>query len=517
MTRLLTRAIQTCTVIGLLAACSGGGGDGGASSGPPPVPNSPPSFSSPTSVKVDENIDTVIYTATASDPEGGTLTYEVTGGADASAFRIGASSGELSFDTPPDFDTPGDADGNNIYDVAISARDPAGAIATLSLAVEVENITDAVQLRRVGSGFDQSLFLAGLPDTSGRVLVVEKTGRIRLLDPETGAIDTVPFLDVSSEVSTNNERGLLGLTFSPEFETDRTLYVNLTNLQGDTEIRRYQTFAGRVDQLDPSTEELILGIPQPRANHNAGWIGFDANGLFYIPTGDSGGFGDPDDAAQDPNSLLGKILRIDVTQDDFPAEAGRNYAIPPGNTFDDPVDGRPEIYAVGLRNPYRASFDARTGDLIIGDVGQANVEEVDRLAIDDPSRNFGWPLLEGTEPFKGGDGSGLTAPVAQYFHAGPDMRNGRSITGGVVHRGRVEELENAYVFADFLGGNVWSIPETELVDGETFEASGFRVLNDLLVPDVGNLFGVTAIEVTLSGDLYFVTFGGEIFRMEKAG
>ena len=165
----------------------------------------------------------------------------------------------------------------------MEARDGRGGVATLNLQITVSDVTETIAVRRVGTGFSQPLGLAALPDGSGRVLVLEKAGRVRVLTPDTGAIASVDFLDVSGSISTVRESGLLGLALSPNFPTDRTLYVNVNNTSGDTEIRRFQTFAGSLDQVDASTSDVILTFTQPDSNHNAGWIGFDVNGFLVFP------------------------------------------------------------------------------------------------------------------------------------------------------------------------------------------------------------------------------------------
>ncbi|MEL7113058.1 MAG: PQQ-dependent sugar dehydrogenase, partial [Pseudomonadota bacterium] len=369
--------------------------------------------------------------------------------------------------------------------------------------------------RRVGTGLSQPLGLLAIPDGSGRVLVVQKGGRIRLLNPDTGAVDSVDFLDVSADVSTDGERGLLGLAMSPDFANDRSVYVHMTNVSGDSEIRRYEVFASTPDQVDPSTETLILRYPQPLSNHNAGWIGFNADGLLIIPTGDGSGSGDPNNLAQNPQSLLGKVLRLDVSRDDFPSDPLRNYAIPTGNTFNDPANGRPEIYAMGLRNPFQSSFDPISGDVLLADVGQDAIEEVSRLPMDDSTLNFGWAVREGTAFFKGADQADFTPPVLEYGH-GDGPRQGRSITGGIVYQGPVEALQNHYVFADFISDNIWAVPVSTMQSGQTVAASEFSVETDNLVPDVGTLTRITAFGTDEAGNLYIVTIGGDIFQMVQA-
>ncbi len=492
-----------------LAACGGGGGSSDNTSQPPA--SQPPVFSSATSVSVAENTSGLVYTVSVSDPEGGAVTLSMVPGGDEGAFAIDLAARTIAFASPPDFEAPIDANSDNSYELTLEARDASGLTARLNLTVTVTDLTEGLSLQRVGTGFTAPLFVTQLPGTE-QLVVLEKGGLARLLNRQNGSIRSVPFLDVTGSVSTDGERGLLGLAFSPDFETDRTFYVNLTNAAGDTEIRRYQTYTTSPGQADPMTEETLLTIPQNQSNHNGGWLGFGPDGLLYIAMGDGGGSGDPLERAQDPDYLLGKILRIDVSSDDFPADPDRNYAIPAGNAYPGGAGGRPEIYALGLRNPYRCSFDALTGDLFIADVGQGAVEEIDRLGTSEPGVNFGWDNLEGTQVFEGPDDASFRDPVAQYFH-GSAENQGNSITGGYVYRGNIEPVRDHYVFADFINSNVWSIPEAALVNGGTVAVTASMRLNDQLVPDQGSLSNVSSFGEDADGNLYIVSYGsGDIFR-----
>ena len=503
--------IALCGAALVLAGCGGGGSDTSIS-----VPlNSGPAFTSSAQVSVQENSVGVIYTATTSDPNGDTVSVSISGGPDAGLVSLDATTGGLSFGVDIDFENPADSNQDNVYEVTLRAEDASGATATLNLDITVTDETVPISSRRVGTGFQQPLGLQALPDGSGRVLVIQKGGRVRLLNPGTGTIESVDFLDLSADVSTDGERGLLGLALSPEFATDGLVYVHLTNLAGDSELRRYQVFASTPDLVDPSTEAMILTYAQPLSNHNAGWIGFNTDGFLVIPTGDGGGAGDPNNLAQNPQSLLGKVLRLDVSGDDFPSDPARNYAIPTGNTFTDPANGLPEIYAIGLRNPFQSSFDPSTGDLLIADVGQDAFEEVSRLPMNDGTLNFGWAVREGTAFFKGADQADFTAPVLEYAH-GDGERAGRSITGGVVYQGPVEALQDHYVFADFISDNVWAVPVSSMQTGQTVASSEFLIQTNDLAPDVGTLTRITAFGTDEPGNLYIVTIGGDIFQMVES-
>ena len=221
------------------------------------------------------------------------------------------------------------------------------------------NVT-SIAATRVASGLTQPLFVTSPPDDLNRPFIVEKTGQIKILDLESGTTLATPFLNVGSEISTAGERGLLGLTFDPGFAENGYFYVNLINTAGDTEIRRYQVSATNPDQADPASKTLIIQIDQPDAtNHKAGWLGFGPDGYLYAALGDGGPANDPNGNAQNINALLGKILRLDVSADGFPADPNRNYSIPADNPFVG-VDGADEIYALGLRNPWARASTARS-------------------------------------------------------------------------------------------------------------------------------------------------------------
>lgn len=495
-----------------LAGCGGGGGGGGGSN-PPPAANQPPAFTSASTASVPENSSGTIYTAAAADPEGTAVSYSISGGADAARFALGAA-GALSFLTPPDFENPTDADRNNVYQVQLSASD--GSLSTtLNLAVTVTNsATGAFRVRRVATGFNAPLYLTAVPDNSGRVFVLEQAGRIRILTPSTGAIAATPFLDISTTISSGGERGLLGFVPALDFNTTGNFYVYVTNLAGDTELRRYRTQTGNRDLGDATTGDVILTFAQPFANHNGGWIDFGPDNFLYIASGDGGSGGDPQDNAQNRNNLLGKMLRIDVASDAFPADPLRDYAIPASNPFAT-SGGSPEIFAFGLRNPFRNSFDRVTGSLWIGDVGQNAIEEIDLIPQGQGGLNFGWARLEGTMTFNGAPPAGATPPVAQYSHGSGPLQ-GNSVTGGYVYRGPVESLQGLYIFADFVRGNLWSIPTASLVQGQTFASSGFTQRNADFAPNAGAIGNVASFGEDQSKNLYIVDFDGEIFRIEPA-
>jgi glucose/arabinose dehydrogenase len=497
----------------LLASCGGGGGGGGGGTPPPPPANQPPSITSAATANAAENSAGTIYTATATDPDGNPLTFSLSGGADRAAFTITAG-GALSFAQPPDFEEPTDADANNVYLVQLAVSDGTTS-ATRDLAVTVTNVgPDAFRVRRVGTGFAQPLYLAAVPDGSGRVLVVQQAGLVRILDPATGAIAPTPFLDVSTQTTTAGERGLLGLALAPDFNATGTFYVFMTDLNGRIQLRRYRTFAANRNQADPATLDQIFDLAHPAVNHNGGWLDFGPDGMLYAALGDGGGAGDTDNNAQNTNVLYGKIIRIDPRSDAFPADPLRDYAIPAGNPFA-AGGGLPEIWAYGLRNPFRNSFDSATQNLWIGDVGQGAREEIDLMRPVDAGANFGWRIMEGTAVFNGTPTASLVPPVAEYLH-GTGPREGNSVTGGHVYRGPVEALRGNYFFADFIRPNLWSIPVARVVLGQTIPSSQFRLRNGDFTPMAGTINNVASFGLDQAGNLYIVDYDGEIYRVEPA-
>jgi len=498
-------------LLALFANACGGGGGGGRRS-PLPTQNRPPVFTSATAATVPENTAGAFYTATATDQDGNTLSFSISGGVDRDRFRI-TTAGALSFAVPPDFEAPADNNGDNVYQVDLAVSDGRATV-TQGLSVAVTDVVEAAafRVRRVVAGLNQPAFLAPVPDGTGRVFVTELAGRILVLSPATGAIAATPFLDLTGQLSTDGERGLLGFAAAPDFRISGVFYVFVTVPDGTIEIRRYRTFSNDREHADPASGDAILRVPHPRSNHNGGWIGFDAAGLLHIAIGDGGGSGDPDNNGQNPNTLLGKILRIDPARDDFPGDAARDYGIPPGNPFAG-GGGAPEVLAYGLRNPWRNSFDPATGNLWIGDVGQNAVEELDLLRPQDAGANFGWPILEGTMPFRGGSTAGFTPPIAEYLH-GIGTRQGDTVIGGYVYRGSIAQLQGQYVFADFITPNVWTIPVAQVVQGVTLSSAEFVVRNADFAPNVGRFDNIASFGVDEGGNLYLIDLDGEIFVIE---
>jgi glucose/arabinose dehydrogenase len=355
-----------------------------------------------------------------------------------------------------------------------------------------------IDAHRVASGLSNPLFAASPPGDPNRLFVVEQnTGRIRVLDLNSEALQASPFLDIpDSEMSSGGERGLLGLAFHPDYATNGLFYVNLTNPAGDTQIWQYRREDPNVAAT--SGRRLVLEIDQPFENHNGGWMAFGPDGYLYIATGDGGGAGDPQNNAQNTGSLLGKILRIDVNADAFPADEARNYAIPAGNPFA-AGPGADEVWAYGLRNPWRPSFDGQR--LFIADVGQGAREEVNVAPVGNGGFNFGWRLMEGNQPFSGTAPAGLTAPVMDYPHS-----IGRSITGGYVYHGP-GGAQDLYVFGDFVTGALFTV---RIQDGV---AQDFLNRSSQLRVDAGDIDQIASFAVDGSGRLYLIGLDGDIHRL----
>ncbi len=301
------------------------------------------------------------------------------------------------------------------------------------------------------TGLENPTAITHAGDGSDRIFIVEQEGRIQII--QNGNLLATPFLDISTRISTGGERGLLGLAFPPNYASKGYFYVNYTNPAGDTVVARYR-LTNDPNVADLNSEEIILTVDQPFENHNGGQLAFGPDGYLYIGMGDGGGGGDPQNNAQNPQSLLGKILRIDVESGVVP------YAIPATNPFvaaNDPNNQfSDEIWALGLRNPWRFSFDRVTGDLYIGDVGQNALEEIDfQPATSQGGENYGWNIMEGTSRYNNNpsDITSLVLPVAEYDHS-----LGQSVTGGTVYRGSLEpSLQGVYLYGDFISGRIWGL------------------------------------------------------------
>ncbi|HWQ83100.1 MAG TPA: PQQ-dependent sugar dehydrogenase [Anaerolineales bacterium] len=346
----------------------------------------------------------------------------------------------------------------------------------------------------VASGLTAPTSLAHAGDE--RLFIVERDGRIRIL--QAGSLKPEPFLDITDRVGAGGERGLLGLAFHPRYPETGAFYVNYTDFNGNTHISQFSVTANNPDQADAASEKELIFVEQPFPNHNGGALAFGPDGFLYIGLGDGGSAGDPHGNGQSVDTLLGKILRISVDQ-------GDPYGIPDGNPFIS-GGGRPEIWAYGLRNPWRFAFDSLTGDFYIGDVGQNIHEEIDfQPASSQGGENYGWNILEGSACFisEPCDSAGLTAPVFTYTHA----EGGCSVTGGGVYRGsELPEWQGIYLFGDYCSGMVGGLlPPANQGDGAGWQRAW-------LFTDVGSIssFGEDA-----SGEIYLADLGGSIYRLVR--
>ncbi len=338
------------------------------------------------------------------------------------------------------------------------------------------------------SGLDRPVDIQFPDDGSGRMFILEQVGRIRVV--QNGQLLAAPFLDITDRVGSNSsERGLLGLAFHPHYRGNGFFYINYTDRQGNTVIARFQVSTDP-NVADPASEKVLLHINQPFPNHNGGETVFGPDGYLYLGLGDGGSQGDPYGNGQNTNVLLGKILRIDV-------DHGDPYAIPPDNPFTR-GGGRREIWAYGLRNPWRFSFDTASDNLYIADVGQDTWEEVDVVSGHAPGLNFGWNYYEGLHPYAGQPPPGihLTMPVAEYSHA----EGGCAITGGYVYRGAMVEWQGVYLYGDYCSGKVWGLIHTD---------QGWQTQ---LLNETG--FNISSFGLDQAGEIYAANYsGGAIERL----
>jgi len=350
-----------------------------------------------------------------------------------------------------------------------------------------------VGLQEVVSGLSFPLYLTAPAGDFTRLFVVEKTGGIRIV--KDGVLLPDPFLDLTAQVSSGNEQGLLGLAFDPEYATNGRFVVHYTDLAGNTALSRFQASADP-DRADPASEQVILTATQPAPNHNGGQVVFGPDGFLYLGLGDGGSSGDSEGRGQALTDLLGSILRIDV-------RTGGPYTVPADNPFVGNPDARPEVWSYGLRNPWRVSFDRANGDLYIADVGQSQREEIDiSTAADGGGRgvNYGWSIMEGSQCFgsSGCDPAGLTLPVLEYGH-----REGCSVTGGYVYRGgAIPALQGHYFYADFCQGWVRS-----------FRYAGGAVTDETSWPTLRPGGPIVSFGEDSAGELYVLQAGGGVFRI----
>lgn len=354
--------------------------------------------------------------------------------------------------------------------------------------------TLTLSLQTVASGLSSPIHISHAPHDSTRLFVLERSGFVRIID--SGSLLSRPMLNISDRVVTGGERGLLGMAFHPDFPDTAAFFLNYVGRVNDTDYTFISRFpiTSDPDSADPAAEQIILQIRQPQTNHNGGTIHIGLDKYLYIGMGDGGGTGDPLELAQSPLSLLGKLLRIDV-------RSGSPYTIPPDNPWLGAVDTLPEIFAFGLRNPFRWSFDRQTGDLWIADVGQFTYEEINFSPWPlSGGQNFGWDNMEGFhcyEPATNCDSAGLDLPITEYTHSG-----GRcSITGGYVYRGcAIPDLDGWYFYGDYCTGEIWRLRLDSLGNIDSpFPTPLFDIANFNLVSFGEDAFGELYIAEINSG------------------
>jgi glucose/arabinose dehydrogenase len=353
------------------------------------------------------------------------------------------------------------------------------------------------QLVTVASGFSRPIYLTHAGDGSGRLFVVEQSGKVWIV--KDGVNQATPFLDVSDLISREalggsySERGLLGLAFHPDYAENGLFFVNYTDRNGNTVVARYTVSANDPDRADPASAEQLLWVEQPYANHNGGHLAFGPDGYLYIALGDGGSGGDPDGNGQNLATLLGSILRVNVN-----VETG--YAVPTDNPFVGNANAQPEIWTWGLRNPWRFSFDRATGDLYIADVGQGQWEEINFQPVDSPGgENYGWNAYEGAHVYSGAaPASDVVAPVLEYSH----NSGACSVTGGYVYRGElIAGLQGYYFYGDWCTGTIWAARQDDAGNWQT-EVS------------LESGRGISSFGEDETGEIYLVDYNGEILRFE---
>jgi len=352
-----------------------------------------------------------------------------------------------------------------------------------------------IQIEAVITGLDNPVAITHAGDGSGRLFITQLAGQILIFDGN--QILPEPFLDIGALVSAGSERGLFSVSFHPDYTNNGFLFVNYTDINGDTAVARYSVSA-EPNVVDRSSAFILLAVPQPFANHNGGQLQFGPDGFLYIGMGDGGSGGDPSNNAQTLNNLLGKILRIDV-------DGGSPYSIPPGNPFTGEPGASEEIWALGLRNPWRFSFDRLNGDLFIADVGQSNLEEINFQPVDSQGgENYGWRLMEGSACFNPSvncNNGMLTLPNLEYDHS-----LGCSVTGGYRYRGDENPgLLGVYFYGDFCTGRIW---------GAIQNNAGQWTATVLLDTDLS----ITAFGEDENGEIYLADFSsgdGTIYRISE--
>jgi len=466
-----------------LAACGGGGGNPGSTGPTPAPPTASTGILAVTTSGLPAGVNASVRVNGPSNYQQDLTGTQTLSGLAPGSYNVSAApvtSGGLTYTPSP---------------ATQSAVVAAGATATVTVAYASAPVN--IALSQVVANLQNPTYLTAPPGDT-RLFIVERAGRIRIV--ENGNTLTAPFLDISGRVFTGGEGGLLSMAFDPQFSSNRHFYLYYTDPQQNIVIERFSAGANP-NLADPTSGLVILRIPHPNfTNHFGGQVAFGPDGYLYLATGDGGGAGDPNRNGQNLNSLLGKLLRIDVRN----ATAAQPYTIPAGNPYANGTGGRAEIWAAGLRNPWRFAFDG--SQLYLSDVGQDRREEVNIGQADAAGLNYGWNTMEGTLCYNAAtcDRSGLTLPVFEYDHGANDA-NGCSITGGLVYRGSaIPGLQGRYFYSDYCRGFL-----------KSFLAGGGNVTEqrEWNVGDIGNVisFGQDG-----QGELYLMTSRGIVYRMGRS-
>ena len=479
MTALSPRLIRICSValLAVLTACGGGGTDSNGSGGPTTgslalsVTGLPAGLNGAVVVSGPGGFSqTILAAGNAINLTPGTYTIAA----------VNVLSGSSVYAPQP-----------TTQDIAVSAGTTANASVIYATAGALR-----LALQEVVSGLSAPLFLTA-PAGDPRLFIVEQAGSIRIV--QNGIVLATPFLDISSRITAGGESGLLSMAFDPQYASNGFFFIYFTDLNGDIAIERFRVSSGNPNLADPAPLRILTIAHRDFDNHNGGLVAFGPDGFLYIGTGDGGGGGDTLGNGQNLTALLGKLLRIDVSN----ASASQPYAIPSLNPFVGQANRRGEIWAYGLRNPWRYAFDAATGFLYIADVGQGRIEEVNVAAAATAGVNYGWNIIEGSLCYPGDpcDKQGLTLPVLEYAH---DANGGCSITGGRVYRGSaIPELRGRYFYSDFCNGWLRSFVYS---NGTAAEQIDWNILN------VGQIF---SFGEDAQKELYMLTSTGRAYKIVR--
>ena len=468
-------------ILGALSAC--GGGSGGSNAPPEPIGNQPPVFSSAATATIVENSTAPAYQAVASDPNSDPLTYSIAGGADGARFTISAT-GQLSFVTPPNYDLPTDADGNNIYQVQIAASDGKASTA-LALSVTVTNSKEGVAVHRVAAGFTNPVAMS--PVSATAMLVAEKGGAIYLLNLETGTKSLLIQIDNVGAV------GVTAMAAAPTFAANGTFFVMYTTQYGYLVINRF--LRNPAGPTVPDNNGPLLGISAPQYS-GGGWLGYDSSGILLAATGDAGGTTDSTGSAQDTTSRLGKLLRLAPNPDPYAGATAVFFLV--------------STIAKGFHQPNGGSQFGNS--ILLADHGQDVAEEIDLVTPGTSVTNFGWPFKEGTRTLGNATATDLVDPVVEYFRT-TGLRTGKAIIGGAAGPSAVASLRNQYVFGDG-GGAIFAINTAAITAGTTRPADAIERRDADFAPDVGTIDHPVAITSGPGGALFILDADGEVFRVD---